>query len=60
MSIFQRFFGSSNDRKVKAMAARVARINALEPKMQALSDEELRARPWSSATAWLRARRWKT
>ena len=44
MSIFQRFFGSSNDRKVKAMAARVARINALEPKMQALSDEELRGK----------------
>ena len=44
MSIFQRFFGSSNDRKVKAMAARVARINALEPKYQALSDEELRGK----------------
>ena len=42
MSIFQRFFGSSNDRKVKAMAARVARINALEPKTQALSDDDLR------------------
>jgi preprotein translocase subunit SecA len=44
LSIFQRFFGSSNDRKVKAMAARVARITALEPKMQALSDEALRAK----------------
>ena len=41
--MFQRFFGSSNDRKVKAMTARVAKINALEPKMQALSDAELRA-----------------
>ncbi|RYG04257.1 MAG: preprotein translocase subunit SecA, partial [Caulobacteraceae bacterium] len=44
MSIFQRFFGSSNDRKVKAMASRVAKINAFEPKIQALSDEELRAK----------------
>ena len=44
MSIFQRFFGSSNDRKVKAMSARVAKINALEPKIQALSDEELRGK----------------
>ena len=44
LSIFQRFFGSSNDRKVKAMSARVAKINALEPKIQALSDEELAAR----------------
>lgn len=44
MSIFQRFFGSSNDRKVKAMAARTAKITALEPAMQALSDEQLRAK----------------
>ncbi|WP_293899995.1 preprotein translocase subunit SecA [Phenylobacterium sp.] len=44
MSIIQRFFGSSNDRKVKGMAARALKINALEPAMQALSDEQLRAR----------------
>ena len=44
MSIFQRFFGSSNDRKVKSMGARVAKITALEPAMQALSDAELRAK----------------
>ena len=44
MSIFQRFFGSSNDRKVKALLARVQKINALEPKIQALSDAELRGK----------------
>ncbi len=44
MSIFKRFFGSSNDRKVKSLMARVARINALEPSIQALSDEALRAK----------------
>ena len=44
MTIFQRFFGSSNDRKVKAMSGRVAKINALEPRMEALSDDELRAK----------------
>ncbi len=44
MSIFQRFFGSSNDRKVKAMTARVAKINALEPKIEALSDDALRGK----------------
>ena len=38
----KKLFGSSNDRKVKIMAARVSAINALEPKMQAFSDEELR------------------
>jgi preprotein translocase subunit SecA len=42
LSIFQRFFGSSNDRKVKAMTARIGKVNALEPQMQALSDAELR------------------
>jgi preprotein translocase subunit SecA len=44
LSIFQRFFGSSNDRKVKAMATRVAKINSLEPAMQALSDADLAAK----------------
>ncbi|MFM1958855.1 MAG: hypothetical protein RL588_372, partial [Pseudomonadota bacterium] len=44
MSIFKRLFGSSNDRKVKTLQARVARINSLEPSIQALSDEALRAK----------------
>ena len=38
----KKFFGSSNDRKVKAMAAKVGAINALEPQVSALSDEQLR------------------
>ncbi len=37
-------FGSSNDRKLKKYASAVAAINALEPEVVALSDEELRAR----------------
>ena len=44
MSIFQRFFGSSNDRKVKGMAARALKITALEPAMQALTDDQLRGK----------------
>jgi len=44
LSIFQRFFGSSNERKVKALQARALKINALEPAMQALSDDQLRAK----------------
>ena len=40
----KKLFGSSNDRKVKAMAARVAGINALEPAISALSDDDLRAK----------------
>jgi preprotein translocase subunit SecA len=42
--IFQRLFGSSNDRKVKAFRARAAKINALEPQIQALSDDALRGK----------------
>ena len=41
---FQRLFGSSPDRKIKAFQARVAKINALEPQMEALSDEALRGK----------------
>ena len=37
-------FGSSNDRKLKRYADNVAAINALEPEVAALSDEQLRAR----------------
>jgi preprotein translocase subunit SecA len=40
----KKLFGSSNDRKVKALAARVAAINALEPAFEALSDAELKGK----------------
>jgi preprotein translocase subunit SecA len=34
-------FGSSNERKVKGFMGRVGKMNALEPKYKAMSDEEL-------------------
>lgn len=37
-------FGLSNDRSLKKYQRRVPEINALEPEIQALSDEELRAK----------------
>ena len=40
----RKIFGSANDRRVKAMQPRVDAINALEPEMEKLSDEELRAK----------------
>ncbi len=43
-AIASRIFGSSNDRKVKGYDVAVAAINALEPELEALSDDELRAR----------------
>ncbi len=39
--MFKKIFGSSNDRVVKKMRPQVARINDLEPRFQAMSDEEL-------------------
>ena len=43
-TLASKIFGSSNDRKVKNLRPRVADINALEPELEALSDEELRER----------------
>ncbi len=39
-----RLFGSSNERQIRRMRPIVAQINELEPAMQALSDEALRAK----------------
>ena len=43
-AIANKVFGSSNDRKLKKYDPIVAKINALEPEVAALSDEALRAR----------------
>ncbi|MFK7791673.1 MAG: preprotein translocase subunit SecA [Devosiaceae bacterium] len=43
-SIASKLFGSSNDRVVKNYQSRVDAINALEPTIEALSDEELRGK----------------
>jgi preprotein translocase subunit SecA len=42
LGIAKKIFGSSNDRKVKDFVSRVQKINALEAKYAALSDDELR------------------
>lgn len=43
-NLAKRLFGSANDRFIKTLDATVAEINALESAMEALSDDELRAR----------------
>ena len=42
-AIAQRFFGSVNERKLRPMFKRVEEINALEPRFQPMSDDQLRA-----------------
>jgi len=44
LAFAKKLFGSSNDRKVKALGAKVAAINALEPSFQSLTDSELRGK----------------
>lgn len=43
-TLFRKFFGSRNDRLVKQYGQAVKEIHALEPAMQALSDDALRAK----------------
>jgi preprotein translocase subunit SecA len=50
-AIARRLFGTANDRLLKTLTPQLHQINALEPTLQALSDDELRGR-----TAWLKER----
>ena len=43
-SLARSIFGNANDRSLKSYQRRVPEINALEPAMQALSDDELRGK----------------
>lgn len=41
--ILRKIFGTRNDRILRGLAKNIAAINALEPQMQAMSDDELKA-----------------
>jgi preprotein translocase subunit SecA len=43
-AVARKLFGSANDRRIKGYLPRVQEINALEPELSKLSDDELRAR----------------
>ncbi|WP_072395040.1 preprotein translocase subunit SecA [Hyphomicrobium sp. CS1GBMeth3] len=43
-TLASKIFGSSNERRVKSYRSRVEAINALEPEIEKLTDDELRAR----------------
>jgi len=43
-TVLAKVFGTSNERAVKRLLPTVAQINALEPDIHALSDEQLRAK----------------
>jgi preprotein translocase subunit SecA len=44
LTVARKIFGTANDRKLKPLRARVNRINALEPIMEALSDQSLKGK----------------
>jgi len=50
-AIAKKFFGSANQRYIKGLYKIVDSINVLEPELEGLSDEDIKAR-----TAWLRGR----
>ena len=50
-AIAQKLFGTANERYLKSLGREVVAINALEPELEGLSDDELAAR-----TPWLRQR----
>jgi preprotein translocase subunit SecA len=50
-ALARRLFGSANDRYVKMLTPQVDAINALEPELEKLTDEQLRER-----TQWMRQR----
>ena len=51
LALAKKIFGSSNERRVRGMRSRVAKINSLEPQISALTDAELKGK-----TAEFRAR----
>ena len=42
-NLLTKVFGSKNERELKKIQPVVAKINALEPRIQAMSDDELKA-----------------
>ena len=59
VKLLTKVFGSRNDRTLRRMRKVVEQINRMEPDMEKLSDDELKAKPTSSARAWRKASRWK-
>ena len=43
-NLLKKVFGSSNDREIKRLSARVDEVNAFEPAIRALSDSDLRGK----------------
>ncbi len=60
IKLLTKVFGSRNDRTLRRMRKVVNIINAMEPEIEKLSDEELKGKRQSSARVWKKAKCWKT
>ena len=56
--LFKKIFGSRNQRLLKGYRKIVRKINQLEPQMQALNDDELRAKTDELSSVMWTARVW--
>lgn len=52
IKLLTKVFGSRNDRTLRRMRKAVNVINGMEPAMEKLSDDELKAKPRSSVRVW--------
>lgn len=55
--LLKKIFGSRNERLIKQYRRKVAQINALEPKFEALTDTELQAKTEEFRQRFARVRR---
>ncbi len=59
IKMLTKVFGSRNDRTLRRMRKVVNIINGMEPAMEKLSDDELKAKTAEFARAPEKAKRWK-
>ena len=58
MGLLQKLFGTHSENELKRIYPIVDRIEALEPEMQKLSDQELKEKQRSSSGVWKREKHW--
>ncbi len=59
-SVLTKFMGTKHERDMKRMEPMVQAINALEPEISALTDDQLIGKTAEFRTGWRMASRWTT
>lgn len=58
VKVVDKIFGTHSERELKRIMPLVDKIEELRPAMQALSDEELKAKRMNTKRDWRKERRW--